>query len=99
VGRLAVPGVRLEPVLDHLTGAGLLRKTRKRAYVLTRDSCSISVAEIIDAVRGGSEAGLGRRAAELLHRARAARIEAFDGATLADLAGDTPESGEAGDES
>lgn len=96
VGRLGVPGIRIEPVLAHLVTAGLLLKTRKRDYVLAREPREITVAQIIGAVRGEAESGLGRGLAELLRRAHDARTEAFAGATLADLVGDTPESEEEG---
>ncbi|MGH8274169.1 MAG: YhjD/YihY/BrkB family envelope integrity protein [Gammaproteobacteria bacterium] len=91
VGRLGVPGIRLEPVTGHLLRAGLLRNSGRRAYVLARSPEKISVAEVINAVRGETEAGMGEGLTELLDRAHDARIEAFAGTTLADLAGDTPE--------
>lgn len=99
VGRLAVPGVRLEPVLDHLVAAGLLRKTKKKAYELVQNPGRITIDRIIDAVRGEAEAGLGQGVSELLHRARQARTEAFAGTSLADLVGDTPPPGDEPEES
>jgi membrane protein len=98
VGRLAIPGVRLEPILDHLAAAGLLRKTKKRAYALAGDPRHIGIDRIIDAVRGEAEAGLGKGVGELLRRVRQARTEAFAGTSLADLVGDTPPSGDTPEE-
>ncbi|MGH8162072.1 MAG: YhjD/YihY/BrkB family envelope integrity protein [Gammaproteobacteria bacterium] len=98
VGRLGVPGIRLEPVLGHLLRARLLHETGRRSYVLARAPGAITVAQVIDAVRGETEAGMGEGLTELLDRAHAARIEAFAGTTLADLAGDAPEAVPAGEE-
>jgi membrane protein len=91
VGRLGVPGVRLEPVIGHLLRTGLLLRVGRRSYVLAREPKEIKVAQIIDAVRGETEAGMGEGLSELLDRAHDARIEAFAGTTLADLRDDTPE--------
>ncbi|MDN5865338.1 MAG: YihY family inner membrane protein [Gammaproteobacteria bacterium] len=88
VGQLAVPGIRLEPILEHLTTAGLLLKTRRRAYVLAREPERITVAQIMGAVRGESEVTLDRPLAELMRHGHDAQVEVFSGTTLADLAVD-----------
>ncbi len=85
VGEFGVSGLRLEPVFDRLTEAGLLFRVGGRGYVIARNPATIGVAEVLDAVRGERAPKLVGRLSELLGKAHSARTEAISGTSLADL--------------
>ncbi|MGH8271799.1 MAG: Rrf2 family transcriptional regulator, partial [Gammaproteobacteria bacterium] len=85
VGRLGIPGARLDPVLEQLIAADLLYRANGRGYVLARSAEKITVAEVLNAARGEVPATEAGWLNDLLGKAHTACIETLGNTTLADL--------------
>lgn len=95
IGRIGVPALGLQPVLDNLVAAQLLYRIEGRGYALARSPDKIRVAEVIAGARGRArEAPHLPHLDELLGRANSARQDALTSTTLADLARAAPAAGD-----
>jgi len=83
--QLGYPARSLESLTDRLEADGLLLSTEEEFFVPGREPETISVADILTAVRGTDPAGGSPPVAGVLREVRAAESERLAGRSLADL--------------